>query len=147
MRNKLLTLANTLKKPQLVMVGATLVLGMIAGSVFMPTRPVQGEASTFDHSNCQYPDRTTNPPDGCDNTDPCDPATTKGGSGDCKDGPCAGYPNGVCESCPDNSCTGKDQTPPDPNRPYYDDQGNKYDYKGNLIEAAPQPAPSSCTGK
>ncbi len=37
----------------------------------------------FDHSQCQYPDRTTNPPNGCDNTDPCDPANTKGGSGEC----------------------------------------------------------------
>lgn len=36
-----------------------------------------------DHSYCQYPDRTTNPPGGCDNTDPCDPANVKGGSGDC----------------------------------------------------------------
>jgi hypothetical protein len=39
----------------------------------------------FDHSNCQYPNRTTNPPDGCDNSDPCDPANTKGGSGECND--------------------------------------------------------------
>lgn len=37
----------------------------------------------FDHSNCQYPDRSTNPPGGCDNTDPCDPGNTKGGSGAC----------------------------------------------------------------
>lgn len=37
----------------------------------------------FDHSQCQYPNRTTNPVDGCDNTDPCDPANTKGGSGEC----------------------------------------------------------------
>jgi len=37
----------------------------------------------FDHTQCQYPDRTTNPVDGCDNSDPCDPANTKGGSGDC----------------------------------------------------------------
>ena len=38
----------------------------------------------FDHSQCQYPDRTTNPPNGCDNTDPCDPAdAAKGGSGAC----------------------------------------------------------------
>lgn len=37
----------------------------------------------FDHSYCQYPTRTTNPADGCDNSDPCDPANTKGGSGDC----------------------------------------------------------------
>src|SRR5688572_5154995 len=38
----------------------------------------------FDHSLCQYPSRTTNPPDGCDNSDPCDPASAaKGGSGEC----------------------------------------------------------------
>lgn len=37
----------------------------------------------FSHENCQYPTRTTNPVDGCDNSDPCDPANTKGGSGDC----------------------------------------------------------------
>lgn len=41
------------------------------------------EPAPFDHSGCQYPDRTTNPPNGCDNSDPCDPAQTKGGSGDC----------------------------------------------------------------
>ena len=38
----------------------------------------------FDYSNCQYPTRSTNPIDGCDNSDPCDPASAaKGGSGDC----------------------------------------------------------------
>jgi len=41
------------------------------------------ESAPFDHSGCQYPDRTTNPANGCDNSDPCDPAQTKGGSGDC----------------------------------------------------------------
>lgn len=40
--------------------------------------------SEFDHSQCQYPYRTTNPADGCDNTDPCDPLKTKGGGGDCE---------------------------------------------------------------
>lgn len=30
---------------------------------------------------------------------------------------------------------------PDPNRPFYDAQGNKYDYQGNLIDPA-QPAQS-----
>lgn len=45
-------------------------------------------AAEFDHSHCQYPERTTNPPNGCDNTDPCDPANAaKGGSGDCSDKP------------------------------------------------------------
>lgn len=43
------------------------------------------EPAPFGHSGCQYPDRTTNPPNGCDNSDPCDPANTKGGSGDCDD--------------------------------------------------------------
>lgn len=38
---------------------------------------------------------------------------------------------------PENqSTTGKDATPPDPNRPYYDAAGNEYDYQGNLIKAA-----------
>ena len=40
--------------------------------------------TTFDHSTCQYPERSTNPPDGCDNSDPCDPTNVKGGgTGEC----------------------------------------------------------------
>lgn len=43
-----------------------------------------GNLPKFDHSSCQYPDRTTNPSNGCDNSDPCDPLdAVKGGSGDC----------------------------------------------------------------
>lgn len=39
----------------------------------------------FNHDSCQYPTRTTNPIDGCDNTDPCDVmSAVKGGSGDCE---------------------------------------------------------------
>lgn len=42
---------------------------------------------------CQYPDRTTNPPGGCDNTNPCDPLdAAKGGSGECKPEPVAEIP-------------------------------------------------------
>ena len=69
-------------------------------------------------------------------------------------GKCAGYPNGVCESCTIGQCGGKDAcdpnalpadyeecqkdtTPPDPNRPYFDGWGNEFDYMGNLIKAAP----------
>lgn len=48
-------------------------------------KPAVNAVEAFDHSNCQYPYRTTNPVDGCDNSDPCDPANTKGGSGDCDD--------------------------------------------------------------
>ena len=33
----------------------------------------------FDHSNCQYPNRETNPPNGCDNSDPACPETIKYG--------------------------------------------------------------------
>lgn len=33
---------------------------------------------------------------------------------------------------------------PDPDRPYYDAEGNKFDASGNLIEAAPQPATIGC---
>lgn len=37
-----------------------------------------------DHSNCQYPNRLSNPPDGCDNSDPARPeCVTKFGTEDC----------------------------------------------------------------
>lgn len=50
---------------------------LIAGNV--------GGQGGFDHEQCQYPSRTTNPPDGCDNSDPCDTLdAVKGGSGECK---------------------------------------------------------------
>lgn len=32
----------------------------------------------FDHNQCQYPMRASNPPDGCDNSDPADPTQVKG---------------------------------------------------------------------
>lgn len=61
-----------------------IVLGTL---IFAPaqTRTQPASASpAFDHSHCQYPTRTTNPPDGCDNSDPCDPlSAVKGGSGEC----------------------------------------------------------------
>lgn len=34
-------------------------------------------AQAFDHSNCQYPDRWTNPADSCDNSDPAVPECIK----------------------------------------------------------------------
>lgn len=65
----------------------------------------------FNHSDCQYPTRTTNPVDGCDNSDPCDVEdAVSGGSGKC----------------------GRHDLP-DPERSYYDAAGNLYDYRGNLI--------------
>lgn len=43
-----------------------------------------GAAEKFDHSNCQYPNRNTNPPNGCDNSDPACPETIKFGY-DCEE--------------------------------------------------------------
>lgn len=37
----------------------------------------------FDHANCQYPERASNPPDGCDNSDPARPECMKLGVEDC----------------------------------------------------------------
>lgn len=60
----------------------------------------------FDHSQCQYPTRTTNPPDGCDNSDPCDPiSAAKGGSGECAT-PIA-EPVETPQATEPTSCTGK----------------------------------------
>lgn len=69
-----------------------LVIQVIALGVMFSTMPevrpapasAQQLSQPFDHSNCQYPDRTTNPPNGCDNSDPCDPANVKGDTGDCE---------------------------------------------------------------
>lgn len=48
----------------------------------------QEEVVTVPAVECQYPSRSTNPPGGCDNSDPCDPAdAAKGGSGQCADAP------------------------------------------------------------
>lgn len=49
--------------------------------------PIQ---TSFDHSNCQYPDRWTNPVNGCDNSDPAVPEcikafSTEQGEKDCID--------------------------------------------------------------
>ena len=44
------------------------------------TRTQPADASdtvSFDHSNCQYPDRWSNPVDGCDNSDPAVPECIK----------------------------------------------------------------------
>lgn len=52
----------------------------------MPAHQVTPQAASASQAqgSCQYPGRSTNPKGGCDNTDPCDPASAaKGGSGDC----------------------------------------------------------------
>lgn len=56
----------------------------LAQQVQRCANPPAATTSSFDHSQCQYPTRSTNPPNGCDNSDPCDPSNAaKGGSGDC----------------------------------------------------------------
>lgn len=56
---------------------------LIVGVTFIlpsETRPQTANASDtvpFDHTNCQYPDRWSNPVDGCDNSDPAVPECIK----------------------------------------------------------------------
>lgn len=54
---------------------ASLIVG-ISTTLPVQTR-TQPAVAAFDHSNCQYPERWTNPPDGCDNSDPAVPECTK----------------------------------------------------------------------
>lgn len=62
-----------------------LLIAFFAGVAFLfPALPVNESPVVFDHSQCQYPDRLTNPIDGCDNSDPAVPENTneiKGVSG------------------------------------------------------------------
>ena len=53
------------------------VFGLITLTGTQPTKPVSA-APSFDHSNCQYPERWSNPADGCDNSDPAVPECIKG---------------------------------------------------------------------
>ena len=66
----------TINKPAL----AVIILTAFAAGMLMP-RPyiaaLDGEPVPFDHSNCQYPDRWSNPKDGCDNSDPAVPECIK----------------------------------------------------------------------
>lgn len=71
-------------------------------------------AEPFDHSDCQYPNRLSNPPDGCDNSDPARPECMKGGTEDCglpyADGSTPINPANVApaasESVKSSTCTG-----------------------------------------
>jgi hypothetical protein len=49
---------------------------LVASPAEIRTQPASA-AQPFDHSNCQYPDRWTNPVDGCDNSDPAVPECIK----------------------------------------------------------------------
>lgn len=56
-----------------------LLIGLVAAQLVNPTPPPANasQSAAFDHSNCQYPDRWSNPADGCDNSDPAVPECIK----------------------------------------------------------------------
>ena len=67
---------------------AGIIIGFLlyAGYKLIVDEPIFGSpaaAAQFDHSQCQYPNRETNPPDGCDNSDPARPECMKFGTEDC----------------------------------------------------------------
>lgn len=74
---------------KVVRISAVLMLEIIVGVslgllLLVVTAPASSEPKPFSHQQCQYPERTTNLPHGCDNSDPCDPlSAVKGGSGEC----------------------------------------------------------------
>lgn len=86
-------------------------------------QPAPSKAA-FDHSNCQYPDRWSNPADGCDNSDPAVPECIKGFSTEQGEKDCIAQ------------FTSAQKTPAtealDPNRDYFDECGNRYSYDGKL---------------
>ena len=66
----------TINKPAL----AVIILTAFAAGMLMPRpyiKALDGEPVPFDHSNCQYPERWSNPKDGCDNSDPAVPECIK----------------------------------------------------------------------
>lgn len=115
-----------------VIVAAISILVTAVSLALYPTNTKSVQASAFDHSVCQYPFRTTNPADGCDNSDPANPlCAVKGLPEDCTEG------------------FDKDPTPPNPYRNYYDAQGNEYKYDGTLLHSVTPtpttPSKPSCT--
>jgi len=54
------------------------IVGWVAGYITASNNnTVSAQQAPFDHSNCQYPDRWSNPADGCDNSDPAVPECIK----------------------------------------------------------------------
>lgn len=54
----------------LILIAALIFTGYI---LFVSPRAIAETEKPFDHSNCQYPFRASNPPNGCDNSDPAVP--------------------------------------------------------------------------
>ena len=73
----------TYKTGGIGLAGPAIIIGILVGLIAAQLMPVQSKpqpasAATFDHSNCQYPERWSNPVDGCDNSDPAVPECIKG---------------------------------------------------------------------
>lgn len=69
-----------MKRLILSALGAAILIVGVSTALPVQTRPQPASASQsqpFDHSNCQYPDRWSNPVDGCDNSDPAVPECIK----------------------------------------------------------------------
>lgn len=60
-----------------VVVAALIVAALLVWGYIALVPPASAAVPAFDHSNCQYPDRWSNPPDGCDNSDPAVPECIK----------------------------------------------------------------------
>jgi hypothetical protein len=74
------------EKAYLLLITSIIVVGlMYIAFVFITFRDIAHAvpAIPFDHSNCQYPNRLSNPPNGCDNSDPARPECMKYGTEDC----------------------------------------------------------------
>lgn len=69
--------------PLIALIVVALAIFIFACFMILPQSKIDAVEGS-QKSECQYPLRSTNPPDGCDNSDPCDPANAvKGGSGEC----------------------------------------------------------------
>lgn len=63
--------------------GIAILVGLLVGLVAASLLPAQSRtqparaAQSFSHEDCQYPERWSNPVDGCDNSDPAVPECIK----------------------------------------------------------------------
>lgn len=94
-----------------LILGVSIIGVTLISNIMLPveTAPKSAQAvQSFDHSQCQYPDRNTNPPNGCDNSDPACPETIKFGY-DCEPPVAIPQPEVVAPDEPvkPNECEGK----------------------------------------
>lgn len=70
--------------PVVVMIVVAIVAAIAIGLwLHNSSRSAYAAEPAFDHSGCQYPERLSNPPNGCDNSDPARPECMKFGIEDC----------------------------------------------------------------